>query len=186
MRTHLLTTVLIAVGLALPAAAAFSQVPGNLSRNSLIDVMVWESDVTIDWTAWTAYSPKVRAEAHRHRQRFQAYRTSRRPPRGSPELKMVYAARLGYERLLAAASNDRRARTMAADFVERLKPCYEWEGYHDCPEHEARFDVSTTTIRRQMAPIIHSTESNRTRYSQPIVATIERKGRAVTQIRATW
>ena len=52
---------------------------------------------------------------------------------------MVHAARLRYERKLAALSDDPEAGTMAAAFVDRLKPCYEWEGYHDCPEHEARF-----------------------------------------------
>ena len=52
---------------------------------------------------------------------------------------MVNTARLRYERKLAAVSDDPSAQTLAAEFVERLKPCYEWEGYHDCPEREARF-----------------------------------------------
>jgi hypothetical protein len=135
MRMHALPTVLIAVGLALPATAAWSQVPRDLSRNSLVDVLVWGADVTIDWTP---YARDVRAEAQRYRQRFQSYGARRRPPR-DPELQMVHAAHLRYERTLAAVSDEPRARTSAAEFVERLKPCYEWEGYHDCPEHEARF-----------------------------------------------
>jgi hypothetical protein len=136
MRAHELWIVLVAFGLALAPTAAFSQPSGGRSRNSLVDVLVWGAEVPIDWSA---YSYEVRAEAERHRQRFSQYRSERRPPVDSSELKMVYAARLRYERRLAAVSDDPRAQTSAAEFVERLKPCYEWEGYHDCPEREARF-----------------------------------------------
>src|SRR5207249_1358642 len=40
---------------------------------------------------------------------------------------------------LAALSDDPAAPALAADYVTALHPCYEWEGYHDCPEREARF-----------------------------------------------
>jgi hypothetical protein len=128
--------VLVVVGLILAPTAALSQASGGRSRNSLVDVLVWGADLTIDWTA---YSPEVRAEGQRLRQRFQSSGAERRPPGDSSELKMVYTARLRYERKLAALSDQPGAQTSAAEFVERLKPCYEWEGYHDCPEREARF-----------------------------------------------
>jgi hypothetical protein len=54
------------------------------------------------------------------------------------EEDMVRAARLGYEgRLQAMARSDASAAARA--YVGALKPCYEWEGFHDCPEREALF-----------------------------------------------
>jgi hypothetical protein len=51
---------------------------------------------------------------------------------------MVASARWSYEqRLFAVASG--RAESEAARYVTALRPCYEWEGFHDCPEHEAVF-----------------------------------------------
>ena len=128
--------VLVAVALALAPTVAWSQVPGGQVPYSLVDRLVWGTELTIDWTA---YSPQVRAEAQRHGERFQSYGAERRLPDGSSVLTTVFAARLRYERRLAAVSNAPEARVLAAEFVERLMPCYEWEGYHDCPEHEARF-----------------------------------------------
>jgi len=52
---------------------------------------------------------------------------------------MVYAARVRYERLLVTFANDQKAQGLAVEYVSRLQPCYEWEGYHDCPEREASF-----------------------------------------------
>src|SRR5204862_1196683 len=31
---------------------------------------------------------------------------------------------------------------LAVTYVTDLAPCYEWEGYHDCPEREASFAAS--------------------------------------------
>jgi hypothetical protein len=52
---------------------------------------------------------------------------------------MVHDALIAYERRLVAWTDDKGARTLAAAYVDRLRPCYEWEGYHDCPEREAQF-----------------------------------------------
>jgi hypothetical protein len=52
---------------------------------------------------------------------------------------MVYESQVGYERRLVAVSSNGTAAKLASEYVDRLKPCYEWEGYHDCPEREARF-----------------------------------------------
>ena len=52
---------------------------------------------------------------------------------------MVQAAQVNYKRRLVAVSNDREAPALAAAYVDNLRPCYEWEGFHDCPEREAVF-----------------------------------------------
>ena len=52
---------------------------------------------------------------------------------------MVYTAQTNYERKLATFSDDPRTADMARAYVESLRPCYEWEGFHGCPEHEAQF-----------------------------------------------
>ena len=54
-------------------------------------------------------------------------------------MKMVYAAREGYERRLVAAASTAGVDRIAQQYVDELRPCYEWEGFHDCPESEARF-----------------------------------------------
>jgi hypothetical protein len=52
---------------------------------------------------------------------------------------MLYDAGVRYERLLAVMSDDPRAPSLAAAYVQALGPCYEWEGGPECPEREARF-----------------------------------------------
>src|SRR6185295_7214700 len=52
---------------------------------------------------------------------------------------MVLEAQVTYERKLAAISNEPVAAALAVAYVKDLRPCYEWEGFHDCPEREARF-----------------------------------------------
>jgi hypothetical protein len=84
------------------------------------------------------YSGALRAEVEEHLRRAAQYR-SERPVPSSGELKMVYEAQVGYERRLVAASRDRSAPRLATAYVDRLRPCYEWEGLHDCPEREAQF-----------------------------------------------
>ena len=54
-------------------------------------------------------------------------------------MKMVHAAQVAYERRLVAVTSDRAAAARAVAYVTALRPCYEWEGYHDCPEREAIF-----------------------------------------------
>src|SRR5262249_39562596 len=36
-------------------------------------------------------------------------------------------------------SDDPLASELAADYVKAVRSCYEWEGFHDCPEREAQF-----------------------------------------------
>jgi hypothetical protein len=105
------------------------------SDDALLDLLVWGRHVTIDPTG---YDPDVRFEIEQHVRRFTAYQSKRPVPRGS-EMRMVHSAWVHYERLLAAASSAPDASALAASYVDRLRPCYEWEGYHDCREREAVF-----------------------------------------------
>jgi hypothetical protein len=68
--------------------------------------------------------------------RSATYRTSR-PAVGGGEMMMVDAARVSYERRLVAAGG--LSPSAAVNYVDDLRPCYEWEGMHDCPEREAVF-----------------------------------------------
>ena len=112
----------------------FAQPPGN-PADALLDVLVWGTHIRIDPAA---YPPVLRTEVERHLRRSRAYR-SKRPKPVDAVLQMVHAAQVGYERRLVAVSNDPNAAVLAAAYVTSLKPCYEWEGYHDCPQADARF-----------------------------------------------
>jgi hypothetical protein len=101
---------------------------------SLLDALVWGADMKIDVTA---YPPDVRAQIEQLRQRSETYRSKRSKPTGSSELAMVYEAQVRYERRLIAVSTSPGADPLAVAYVNELQPCYEWEGFHDCPEREA-------------------------------------------------
>ena len=71
-------------------------------------------------------------------ERCQAY-AARTPAPAADSLEgMVALARWSYEqRLFAVAGGD--VADEAGRYVAALRPCYEWEGFHDCPEREAAF-----------------------------------------------
>ena len=85
------------------------------------------------------HSPGVKAELEELLQRSERYRSKRGRPSNSSELAMVHGAQVRYERLLVATSDDSTVSALAMTYVDRLRPCYEWEGGHDCPEREAAF-----------------------------------------------
>lgn len=85
------------------------------------------------------YPPALRPELSAHLRRFRAYRSKRTGLAKTGEFGMVYSAFVAYERQLAAISAHPQAPALALAYVSELKPCYEWEGYHDCPEREAVF-----------------------------------------------
>ena len=85
------------------------------------------------------YPLQVRQELQRFLERARTYRPRSRPVRLGSEMLMVYAAREGYEAKLVAAAPVAQAPRLAQQYVDTLRPCYEWEGFHDCPEREARF-----------------------------------------------
>ena len=136
MQRQLLSGVIVAAGLAVLAVGLWAQTPSDIARDALVDMLVWGADLPIDLGA---YTPDVASELERHIQRYKAYRSERRRPVNSSELEMVYTAWVRYEGKLVAVSDDPRAPALAAAYVDSLRPCYEWEGFHDCPEREATF-----------------------------------------------
>ncbi len=113
-----------------------AQEPRVNASDALVDVMVFGAYVEIDSRV---YSPSVRAALERHLQRSKAYRPRRATEADAGDMRMVYESNVEHERELAAVSDDPRAPALAKAYVASLKPCYEWEGYHDCPEREAVF-----------------------------------------------
>lgn len=85
------------------------------------------------------YPSAVREELRRYLKRVRDYRPRPRPPHLASEMRMVYAAREGYEGKLVAAAATSGVERLAQAYVDNLRPCYEWEGFHDCPEREAIF-----------------------------------------------
>ena len=125
----------IALAVMLPVSAPVHT--QQLSRSTLLDAVVFHAFL---WVDTSAYSPEVLAQLRQHVKRSESYRPRPRPANGTSALMdMVYEARERYERRLVAASRTANSDTLAQQYVDELKPCYEWEGFHDCPEHEARF-----------------------------------------------
>jgi hypothetical protein len=118
------------------SALASAEGMNETGNYSLIDVLVWGTDLNMDVNS---YAPAVKTQIEQFRQRSDAYRSKRVQPTGSSELAMVYDAQVRYERRLVAASTSAGADPLAVAYVTELHPCYEWEGFHDCPEREATF-----------------------------------------------
>jgi hypothetical protein len=127
-------TAILLVSLLMIAAAA----PHAQSRRyTLLDVVVFGAFLEVDMAA---YTPDIRSLLQQHVARSKAYRPRPRPARkADPLMDMVFAARENYERRLVAAANRPGVDRLAQQYVDELKPCYEWEGMHDCPEAEAKF-----------------------------------------------
>jgi hypothetical protein len=106
-----------------------------------LDVVVFYADPPRDLDR---YPLQVRQELRRFVERARAYRPRRRPGRLGSEMRMVYNVREGYEGKLVASAAVAGAAVpgtarLAQQYVDALRPCYEWEGFHDCPEREALF-----------------------------------------------
>jgi hypothetical protein len=106
------------------------------TSRAVLDLVVFYADPPRDIER---YPLQVRQDVRRFLVRARAYTPRPRPPRLGSEMRMVYAAREGYERKLVAAAGIAGAPRLAQQYVDALRPCYEWEGFHDCPEHEAVF-----------------------------------------------
>ena len=116
---------------AIPCFASTAQ-----AERDVLDVIVFYANPP---SAVERYPSDVRDELRRYLQRLRDYRPRPRPPRVGSEMAMVYAAREGYEGKLVAAAGMPGAERLAQEYVDDLRPCYEWEAYHDCPEREAIF-----------------------------------------------
>ena len=126
------TAIVVAIVL---GAAATSHAQGRSSpvRFSLLDAVVFYGTPPTD-----GYPADVLREARQFAQRANGYRPRPRPPKLASDMTMAYAAREGYERKLVAAGGQ-GTEQLAQQYVDDLRPCYEWEGFHDCPEREALF-----------------------------------------------
>ena len=118
------------------ASAVVAQRPAS---SDLVDLLVFGNHTLRDG-GLKGFEPELQRAVDEHIQRAARYQSKLpRPQREASELGMVYASQVGYERLLAASTTDPRGPALAAAYVGALRPCYEWEGYHDCPEAEAVF-----------------------------------------------
>jgi hypothetical protein len=104
--------------------------------DSILDVLVFGLHMPMNAAR---YDGPLRGELEQFLRRAGGYVSKRMPESPSGETKMVYSAQLSYESRLAAHSDDPRASGLAQSYVTKLGPCYEWEGFHDCPEREAEF-----------------------------------------------
>lgn len=130
------TAIVLAIVATCAALTAHAQAPTGKTRFLLLDSVVFSAVLPVDMSA---YAPDLRSLLQQHLRRFQAYRPRQRPPKVDPESEMGYEAREGYERRLVAVTTAPGADTLAQQYVDDLRPCYEWEGFHDCPEAEAKF-----------------------------------------------
>jgi hypothetical protein len=129
-----LVVALSMAGVALSPVSA--QVAAAQADDALLNVAVWGTHMPIDAAAYTGV---LKGEVDAYLRRATAYHSTRPSPGGDGLLDMVYQAQVGYERRLVSVTDNPQAPRLALDYVSRLAPCYEWEGYHDCPAREARF-----------------------------------------------
>ena len=106
------------------------------TQRGVLDVVVFYADAPRDIDR---YPVPVQQELQRFLNRARTYRPRPRPVRLGSEMRIVYAAREGYEAKLVAAAAVASTARLAQQYVDALRPCYEWEGFHDCPEREALF-----------------------------------------------
>jgi hypothetical protein len=117
------------------SASLLSAQPTSSSEDALLDALVWGAYETIDPSAYSdEMTTEIADYVRRVRQNcpkisFQA----------SGEVTMIRTGQLRYACRLAAMSADREAQQLAVTYTVGLQPCREWEGHHDCPEHEAQF-----------------------------------------------
>ena len=118
------------------SAVGSAQGSAGAARYSLVDALVFGDYLSIDITP---YAADVRLQIQQYQSRFATYQSKRVKPIGSSELIMGYNALVRYEGRLVAVSVAAGVDALAVAYVTDLAPCYEWEGFHDCPEREAMF-----------------------------------------------
>ncbi|MBE0660809.1 MAG: hypothetical protein IH602_24155 [Bryobacteraceae bacterium] len=124
------------VPLLLLSLSLAAQPPHRTPSEDLLYFLVFGNDVHIHQAD---YPPALRTELSAHLRRFNAYRSKRTGIAKTGVWSMVHTTYILYERRLAAVSASPEAPALALAYVDELSPCYEWEGYHDCPESEAVF-----------------------------------------------
>lgn len=123
-------TVLLLMG-----AVAGAQRAELTPEDRILQLVVWGNYLRFDPTQ---YPEPLRSEVAAYLRRANAY-VSARPEPTNGEMDRVRTAYVEYERRLIASTSDRRAVALAVDYVDALGPCYEWEGFSECPANEAQF-----------------------------------------------
>jgi len=117
-----------------PVRPVVLQTASLSSDDALLDVLVFTPQLDLDSHA---YPVALRSELDGYLAR--ARRDLRPGPAQPTGLdRLVRQARTLYAARLVGVGGD-GATALAAAYVEALKPCYEWEGLHECPEREAIF-----------------------------------------------
>lgn len=126
---------ILALALCLAVSPSVLSAQTTKTEDALVEMLVSGPDLGIDPAA---YPPTLKAVIERYLSLASAYRPTGPVPLAA-DFRMAYVARVRYERKLAAVSDDPQAAKLAREYVSELRPCYEWEGYHGCPEREAKF-----------------------------------------------
>lgn len=129
-------SVILVVSVSVAPTEVFGVAQTATADRDLLDVILFYANAPSEVRRFPS---EVREELKGYLQRARHYRPRARPPRLGSEMKMVYAAREGYEAKLVAAAATPGVERLAQEYVDHLRPCYEWEGFHDCPEREAIF-----------------------------------------------
>ena len=132
-----------------PRSAQQRATPGD----QLLDVLVWGAHMPIDPAV---YPSPLKTELDQYLRRSNVYLSTRAAP-DSLEMIKLHDVQVSYERRLvavAAGINDAAAASLAVAYVDSLQLCYEWEGYHDCPERGSALcrsipgDTSSRAVQR--------------------------------------
>ena len=102
--------------------------------DALIDALVFAPQLVIDSRTYPA---DLRTELDGYVLRVRRNLPSGRAQPAGLDM-LVQEARTRYAARLVGVGGD-ESKALAAAYVEALEPCYEWEGFHDCPEREAVF-----------------------------------------------
>ncbi len=106
------------------------------AQRGVLDVIVFYADAPRDVER---YPLQVRRELQRFLARARAYRRGHGRPGSDRKcrwcMRPAKVAKPSWWRQLPP-----QARLVSrSKYVDALRPCYEWEGFHDCPEREALF-----------------------------------------------
>jgi hypothetical protein len=86
----------------------------------------------------SVYPGALREEFTNFLLRADSYRSTR-PPLGGFDLQMVDRAWVRFETIFFAAARADVTTGQVVTLIEALKPCYETEGFHECPVKDAMF-----------------------------------------------
>jgi hypothetical protein len=114
-----------------PAALAQRQ----NADDALLDALVFAQ---LDQLSTAAYPAGIAQELGPILNRYSRLSPARGPSSPERPEDNLRVARERWRHTLTAISTDAAAASQAQRYVESWRLCYEWEGFHDCPETDAR------------------------------------------------